>query len=85
MHTVATARPGTTLNRAGAAITSIVVTAPLIGKVAQVAFDRLLGTAVGGFLGFLCYQIGWALFEQAMAGAFISFGAAVTIWATTFL
>eukprot|EP00198_Chlamydomonas_reinhardtii_P008113 XP_001697450.1 predicted protein [Chlamydomonas reinhardtii] len=68
-----------------AAITSIVVTAPLIGKVAQVAFDRLLGTAVGGFLGFLCYQIGWALFEQAMAGAFISFGAAVTIWATTFL
>ena len=34
-----------------AAITCIVVTAPLIGKVAQVAADRLLGTVIGGFIG----------------------------------
>ncbi|EFJ48876.1 hypothetical protein VOLCADRAFT_90583 [Volvox carteri f. nagariensis] len=41
-----------------AAITCIVVTAPLIGKVAQVAFDRLLGTAVGGFIGCVCFTLG---------------------------
>lgn len=35
------------------------VTAPLIGRVAQVAVDRLLGTFIGGGVGYLCFLGGY--------------------------
>ncbi|GLC56641.1 hypothetical protein PLESTB_001129800 [Pleodorina starrii] len=68
-----------------AAITCIVVTAPVIGKVAQVAFDRLLGTAVGGFIGCVCFTVGFHLFGVLGGGVFISLMSGVTVWATTYL
>ncbi|KAG2489868.1 hypothetical protein HYH03_011670 [Edaphochlamys debaryana] len=68
-----------------AAITCIVVTAPLIGKVAQVAFDRLLGTLVGGGVAYIAFTIGYHLFSHRAAGVFISCGAATTVVATTYL
>ncbi|KXZ48693.1 hypothetical protein GPECTOR_26g596 [Gonium pectorale] len=69
-----------------AAITCIVVTAPVIGKVAQVAFDRLLGTAVGGFIGMVAFTIGFHLFGAGPGGSvFISAVAGLTVWATTYL
>lgn len=41
-----------------ASITCIVVSAPVTGRVAQVSFERTLGTVTGGFLGFLAYVVG---------------------------
>ncbi|GIL77400.1 hypothetical protein Vretifemale_6863 [Volvox reticuliferus] len=68
-----------------AAITCIVVTAPLIGKVAQVAFDRLLGTAVGGFIGCVCFTVGFHLFGALGGGIFISLMSGIAVWTTTYL
>ncbi|GFR45688.1 hypothetical protein Agub_g7103 [Astrephomene gubernaculifera] len=68
-----------------AAITCIVVTAPLIGKVAQVAFDRLLGTLVGGLIGYMCFTTGFHLFGVFGAGIFISLMAGLVVWLSTFL
>ncbi len=40
-----------------ASITCIVVSAPVIGRVAQVSFERALGTICGGILGYLIYVL----------------------------
>ncbi|CAL5227833.1 g10862 [Coccomyxa viridis] len=40
------------------AITSLTISAPVIGKVAQTGAERILGTFVGGSLGFLTYIVG---------------------------
>ncbi|GLI59386.1 hypothetical protein VaNZ11_001252 [Volvox africanus] len=68
-----------------AAITCIVVTAPLIGKVAQVAFDRLLGTAVGGLIGCVCFTVGFHMFGAFGGGIFISLMSGVAVWTTTYI
>eukprot|EP00891_Asterochloris_glomerata_P007742 jgi/Astpho2/7742/fgenesh1_pg.00116_%23_10_t len=41
-----------------AAITCVVVTAPVLGKVAQVSLERTLGTVSGGLLGLLVVSVG---------------------------
>ncbi len=41
-------------NWAGASC-AVVAASPLIGKVAQLSYERTLGTIAGGFLGFLAY------------------------------
>lgn len=40
-----------------ASITCIVVSAPVIGRVATVSFERALGTVCGGVLGYVLYAI----------------------------
>ena len=40
-----------------ASITCIVVSAPVIGRVATVSFERALGTLCGGVLGYILYVV----------------------------
>lgn len=46
-----------TCNWAGASC-AVVAASPLIGKVAQLSYERTLGTLTGGLLGFLVRQAG---------------------------
>ena len=41
-----------------ASITCIVVSAPVIGRVSKVSFERALGTICGGLLGYVAYLVG---------------------------
>ena len=41
-----------------ASITCIVVSAPVIGRVSKVSFERALGTITGGLLGYVAYLVG---------------------------
>ncbi|BDA46028.1 hypothetical protein COCOBI_08-1200 [Coccomyxa sp. Obi] len=46
-----------------AAITCVVVNAPVIGKIAQTGAERILGSVAGGTLGYLVYEIGHRLWD----------------------
>lgn len=48
-----------------AAITIIVVSAPVLGKVTQVSFERTLGTISGGLLGYITVILGHKMLEAS--------------------
>ena len=48
-----------------AAITIIVVSAPVLGKVTQVSFERMLGTVAGGLLGYITFMLGHEMLEAS--------------------
>ena len=48
-----------------AAITIIVVSAPVLGKVTQVSFERMLGTVAGGLLGYVTVILGHKMLEAS--------------------
>lgn len=58
-----------------AAITAAIVAQPLIGKASQVGFERLLGTLIGGGVGYVVHQLGLHVFGEAMDGVFKSLAA----------
>lgn len=58
-----------------AAITAAIVAQPLIGKASQVGFERLLGTLIGGGVGYVVHQVGLLVFGEAMDGIFKSLAA----------
>jgi hypothetical protein len=60
-----------------AAITAAIVAQPLIGKASQVGFERLLGTLIGGGVGYVVHQIGLLVFGEALDGIFKSLAAGV--------
>lgn len=60
-----------------AAITAAIVAQPLIGKASQVGFERLLGTLIGGGVGYGVHQLGLLVFGEAMDGIFKSLAAGV--------
>lgn len=48
-----------------AAITIIVVSAPVLGKVTQVSFERTIGTTAGGLLGYVTVILGHKMLEAS--------------------
>ncbi|CAL8462165.1 g1696 [Coccomyxa elongata] len=46
-----------------AAITCVVVNAPVIGKIAQTGAERILGSVAGGTLGYVVYEVGHRLWD----------------------
>jgi hypothetical protein len=58
-----------------AAITAAIVAQPLIGKASQVGLERLLGTLIGGLVGYVVHQLGLLIFGEAMDGIFKSLAA----------
>ncbi|KAK9809523.1 hypothetical protein WJX73_008638 [Symbiochloris irregularis] len=59
-----------------AAITSVVVTLPVIGKVAQTGVERMAGTIVGGWLGYGTYVLGRKFWDEFSDGVILSLAAA---------
>lgn len=53
------------------------VTAPLIGKVAQVSFDRIMGTILGGMIGFIVFSAGYNAVGVFGSALVVSIGEAV--------
>ena len=52
-----------------------VVSAPVIGKVAQVGIERVVGTIIGGWTGYAVYMLGSKFWDETTDGeqrAFIS-------------
>ncbi|KAL6760710.1 hypothetical protein V8C86DRAFT_3190339 [Haematococcus lacustris] len=63
---------------AWAGVTCIMLTAPLIGRVAQTSTERALGTILGGSLGFIAYDYGRSIFPDAkIDDLFLSSAAAI--------
>jgi len=61
-----------------AAITAAIVAQPLIGKATQVGAERILGTVLGGFCGFLVHTIGSELlFGEYSDGTWLAISAAI--------
>ncbi|KAF6265087.1 hypothetical protein COO60DRAFT_1114641 [Scenedesmus sp. NREL 46B-D3] len=63
-------------NWAGATC-AVVAASPLIGKVAQLSYERTLGTLTGGMLGFLVYDYGIRLLPDGVDHVFMVCCAAV--------
>lgn len=59
------------------AITMAVVNAPLLGKAATTGMERALGTILGGFSGFLVFQIGELFWNEQTDGMVLTVGACV--------
>ena len=68
-----------------AAITCVVVTAPLIGKASETANYRVVGTISGGLWGFFMWWLGAALFGTHGSGTFVALVSPVLVVATTYL
>lgn len=68
-----------------AAITCIVVTAPLIGKASETANYRVVGTISGGLWGFLMWWMGAALFGYQGGATFVALVSPVLVVGTTYL
>lgn len=64
-----------------AAITCVVVTVPVLGKVTQVGFERTLGTVMGGTLGFVVNLLGSHIWTDASDGYFLSVASALFAYA----
>lgn len=47
-----------------AAITSVVIAQPVIGKLSQVGIERILGTLLGGISGFGAYRVGRLIWDD---------------------
>lgn len=62
------------------AITCVVVSAPVIGKVAQVGIERVVGTVVGGLTGYAVYMLGSQVWNETTDGIVLSFGAAAVAY-----
>ena len=45
-----------------------VVSAPVIGKVAQVGIERVLGTVIGGWTGYAVYMLGSQVWNETTDG-----------------
>eukprot|EP00882_Tetradesmus_deserticola_P032897 GHRQ01037538.1.p1 GENE.GHRQ01037538.1~~GHRQ01037538.1.p1 ORF type:complete len:154 (+),score=48.84 GHRQ01037538.1:1272-1733(+) len=63
-------------NWAGATC-AVVAASPLIGKVAQLSYERTLGTLTGGLLGFLVYDYGIMLLPDSLDHVFMVCCAAI--------
>ncbi|KAK9806935.1 hypothetical protein WJX72_007993 [[Myrmecia] bisecta] len=57
------------------AITAVVVSAPVIGKVAQTGFERILGTIIGGWLGYGTFMVGRLFWNETFDGLVLSVAA----------
>ncbi|KAL6765926.1 Fusaric acid resistance protein-like-domain-containing protein [Haematococcus lacustris] len=68
-----------------AAITCVVVTAPLIGKVAEVSVYRIIGTIIGGAIGYLAYSVGYWCLGLYGAGIVVSCFSWVVVVPTVYL
>ncbi|KAK9807116.1 hypothetical protein WJX73_006825 [Symbiochloris irregularis] len=70
-----------------AAITIIVVSAPVLGKVTQVSFERTLGTIAGGLLGYVTVTLGHKMLEASdivftgTISSLVGGGAVIAGWA----
>lgn len=64
---------------------AVVVTAPLIGKVAEVSAFRAVGTIIGGMIGMLIFTIGLHAFSGYGAGVFVCSLAPFMVTGTTYL
>ncbi|KAL3144934.1 hypothetical protein ABBQ32_003441 [Trebouxia sp. C0010 RCD-2024] len=62
------------------AITCVVVSAPVIGKVAQVGIERVVGTVIGGWTGYAVYMLGSQVWNTTTDGIILSLGAAVVAY-----
>lgn len=60
-----------------AAISATVVAQPIIGKASQVGFERILGTVLGGFIGFVVHTLGSTVFfSEYTDGTYLTISAA---------
>lgn len=62
------------------AITCVVVSAPVIGKVAQVGIERVVGTVIGGWTGYAVYILGSQVWNETTDGIVLSIGAAIVAY-----
>ena len=55
------------------------MSAPVIGKVAQVGIERVVGTVIGGWTGYAVYMLGSQVWNETTDGGLSSFASAVMI------
>ncbi len=60
-----------------AAITAAIVAHPLLGQASQVGSERVLGTVLGGSVGYVVHQLGQHVFGEVLDGVFMSLSAGV--------
>ncbi|WPT13713.1 hypothetical protein PSENEW3_00001552 [Picochlorum sp. SENEW3] len=58
-----------------AAITAAIVAHPLLGELSQVGTERLVGTVLGGSVGYVVHQLGLHVFGEVTDGIFMSLSA----------